>query len=278
MTRSIKDTLRSIDAHPKQSLGQNFCVDDNILDKIVEAVKIQGGDTVVEIGAGTGALTAHLARTGCELTSIEIDQRFQPILQERFGNQKNVDLRFADALQVLPEILEQGPGNTIVVGNLPYNIGSPIVFCLLEYRTRVCRAIVTLQMEMARRLTSPPGSREYGGISVRLQAASTLDYLFRIKPTCFYPAPKVESGCLRIDFSAAPDLKPRDEKIFADVVRAAFSQRRKQLQNSLKTSYSADMVMRALDQAQIVPTIRAEMLGVAEFIALADALFSLARP
>lgn len=267
-----KKDLANIDAHPKQSLGQNFCLDHNILDKIARAAGIDAGDQVIEIGAGTGALTGHLADTGANVLALEIDGRFQEHLHQRFEQTQNVNIVMGDALELLPSILDQLPERVVVVGNLPYYASSPLIFAMVDHRAKIRRAIITLQNEVALRLVSSPNCKDYGILAVRLQAVCKPSLLFKIKPTCFFPPPRVESACVEFDFEKGPTGLYQDEQAFAAIVRAAFAQRRKQLRNSLSATYPVDSVDQALESAGISPAIRAENLTLEDFGRLADAM------
>lgn len=277
MSDSPRRVLRRLDARPKQSLGQNFCVDQNILAKIVRAARIEPEDTVVEIGAGTGAMTGLLSDTGCTLHAVEIDRRLQDELDALFGQNPRVNLHYGDALELLPEILGSMDRPVIVMGNLPYNISSQVVFRLLEQPDIVREAVLTFQWELAARLASPPGNKEYGALSVLVQAAAAVALLFKIKPASFFPVPKVDSACVRFDFSTPIQPAPCEKAMFKQVVKGAFGQRRKQLRNALFAVFPQDRVMAALDRAKIAPSLRAEALSVEEFVRLADAFTDLDR-
>lgn len=268
--------LRNIDALPKKSLGQNFCTDPNILRKIADAMMLESGETVVEIGAGTGALTRLLAEKGDRLHAIEIDQRFAPLLQSAFSDRDHVRLHFDDALKILPTVLDALAEPAVLVGNLPYHISSQLVIAFLENRRKIKRAIITLQLEMAQRLCAQPGTKDFGSLSVRVQAAAETKLLFKIKPTCFYPEPEVTSACMRIDFTKPSEPQPYQEAIFVRVVKAGFAQRRKQLRNALSGPFSAVQVEEALSTAEIDPRVRAETLSIRQWIRLSDAFHEMA--
>lgn len=275
MSTNPRTALHSIDARPKQSLGQNFLCDPNILFKIADAAKLTPDDTVIEVGAGTGALTEYLVKTGCRLHVIEIDQRFEPLLSDLLVDHSNATLHIGNALVLLPQILSGIEGRTVVVGNLPYMVSSQLIVACLENRSKISRAIVTVQLEMAQRLTAGPNSKDYGSLSVRIAATAEAGLLFKISPPCFFPSPKVHSGCILIDFEKSPPHKPKSEPVFVRVIKSAFGQRRKNIRNSLSAAYPKDKVRVAIEIAKLDPNRRAEHLDYMEYISLADAFVSL---
>lgn len=271
MTRNVFQTLDQLNASPKQSLGQNFCIDSNILRKIADSAQLGPDDWVMEIGPGTGALTEEIASTGCTVHLIEIDQRMEPALSSLTEKYPNITVHFGDALKIFPEILQNAHRPAVIIGNLPYNISSQLIIEFLEHRKRIARSIITLQLEMAKRLAASPSTKDYGSLSVRIQASSVTELLFRINPACFFPKPKVTSACIKIDFSEAPKIKPLDEKLFVKVVRGAFAKRRKQMRNSLGGVFESNLVIEAMTHANIDLKRRAEELDYKEFIKLTDA-------
>jgi 16S rRNA (adenine1518-N6/adenine1519-N6)-dimethyltransferase len=262
--------LKALEINPKQTLGQNFCIDENILAKIAQAGQPFEDSPVIEVGPGTGALTRHLIEQAGKVIAIETDPRMEPLLRDKFG--ESIDLRIADALTELPKVLED-LDKAIVIGNLPYNISSQILIACLNNRRKVQRGVFTLQDEMADRVAASPGSKAYGSLTVRLAQASRVSKLFKIGPNSFFPAPKVSSACICIEFPENPDFVPEDEATFKKTVRAAFAQRRKQLKNTLATAFDKSLVEQALRQAEIPISERAEQLSVEDFVRLADTIF-----
>ena len=273
MSRDPRQVLRQLGQKPKQSLGQNFCIDRSVLRRIAEAAKIGEGDTVIEIGPGTGALTEFLIETGASVTSVEIDQRFYEELEQRFSGASNFRLVRADALKQLDAVLDD-VGVAVVVGNLPYHISSRLLMAMVANRKRVKRALVTLQLEVAQRMIAPPGNKQYGRLSARMQSVAEMDILFKIPPRAFFPAPKVDSALALVDFFGGPQTEFADETLFEAVIKAAFAQRRKQLRNSLRTLASPEILEQVFEQTGISGQTRPERLLYTDFLKLTDALLA----
>jgi len=177
---------------PRKRLGQHFLADGNIIDKMVRTADVSSGDQVVEVGAGTGALTAAIAETGARVLAYEIDRRLAPVLAEVVGERPNVELRFEDAMQALPDALGAGPWK--LVANLPYNVGTPLVLKLLRTAPRITRFTVMVQREVADRLVALPGTRQYGLPSIVARLTSEVHRAFVVPPQVFIPAPSVSSA------------------------------------------------------------------------------------
>jgi len=248
---------------PKKSLGQNFLRDPNTIRRIADAVRADVGQTVVEIGPGTGALTGYLLAKHPTLVALEVDQRAVAVLEEQYPA---LDVRHGDVLEFDWSTLSQDrPTPFYVVGNLPYYITTPILFALLESRALVAEAVVMMQREVAERLVALPRTKAYGILSIFLQRYTEPKLLFRVPPTVFFPRPDVESAVVRLTFK--PDAPPPSafETHFAAVVRAAFNQRRKTLHNSLSAWTRDQGLSLPLDWA----SKRAEELTPADFEVLA---------
>lgn len=217
----------------KRSLGQNFLVDGNLQRKIVSALDASPGDRVVEIGPGPGALTSHLVGAVTHLTLIELDTSLAADLAERYGARDDVTVMQADVLEVdLPrEVAEWG--RVKVVGNIPYNITTPILFHLLE-RPRPAEIVLMVQREVADRITAKAGEGGYGALSVGVQSVADAEYLFGVPRKAFRPVPRVESAVVRILPHAPPRLTEPEERRLRRLTRAAFQWRRKQLQKTLR--------------------------------------------
>ena len=246
----------------KKHLGQHFLHDKNIAQKIVNSLR-KPPQTLVEIGPGTGILTALLAPKYPNLYLVEVDtslaaylQQTYPALQER--------IMTANFLTLPLEQITQGPLS--LIGNFPYNISSQIFFKVLAYRQQVQEVVAMIQQEVAMRWVAPPGSKTYGILSVLLQAFYELEYLFTVGPHVFSPPPKVQSAVIRLRRSATKTLSC-DEKLFFSLVKASFQQRRKTLRNALKPLLppTSRVPIPFLDQ-------RAEQLSVADFVALTQAI------
>ena len=249
---------------PRKRFGQHFLADPHYVGKIVDAVDPQRGDNVVEIGPGLAALTgALLARAG-RISAIEIDRDLAARLRARFAADR-LALHEADALAF--DFATLGP-NLRVVGNLPYNISSPLLFHLATYETRLRDVHVMLQREVVARMTAVPSTPDYGRLSVMLQARFRVTRLFTVPPGAFRPPPKVESAVARL--VPLGETKPAidDEVLFAKIVAAAFGQRRKTLRNAL-AGIGDEALLRA---ANVDPGARGETLAVVDFVRLANAL------
>ena len=238
----------------RKRFGQNFLIDQQIIERIIASIAVKKDDTVLEIGPGQGALTFPLLEQLNQLHVIEIDRDLIALLKD-IGN-NNLIIHQSDALKFDLTTL---PSNLRVVGNLPYNISSPILFYLLENRARIKDMTFMLQKEVVERMVAQPGSKTYGRLSVMMQAFFELDLLFIVPPESFDPAPKVESAIVY--------LKPLQQSMvnnivtFETIVKQAFSQRRKTLKNCLKSLINQT-------QTSIDLSLRAEMLSVGDFIQL----------
>lgn len=247
-----------------QRLGQHFLADPNIVAKIVATAEIVETSQVIEVGAGSGALTSAIARTGpARLLAYEVDRSLAPVLAETVP--AAVDLRFEDITRVeLNEILDGGPW--MMVANLPYNVGTPLVLDVLRHVEAVTRLVVMIQREVADRFVAKPGTRIYGLPSVVVDLHAHARLAFRVPPQVFVPPPNVESAVVVID------RKPASISAEAalGLAAAAFGQRRKMLRRSLADAIPD--VVRVLRAANIEPTLRPEQLAGADFIRLAEAI------
>jgi 16S rRNA (adenine1518-N6/adenine1519-N6)-dimethyltransferase len=264
----------NIKAH--KALGQNFLKDPNICRQIVSLAKIDESETVLEIGAGLGAMTIELAAKARQVIAVEKDRKLVPLLRAELlaHGVQNVQLLQQDILSLEWEPLVRSLDKPLVVmGNLPYNISSQIIVMLIRERQRVDRAVLMFQKELADRLVAGPGSKTYGRLSVMLQYCADLARLRTVSAKMFYPKPKVDSALLGIQFKAQIDPLAADEKLLAGVVQAAFGQRRKTMHNALSAGLlpldksAADVVLNA---SHIDPRRRAETLSVEEFVVLAN--------
>ncbi len=254
--------LREHGIRPRRSLGQHFLVDPNITRRIVAAAEVGPGDKVLEIGAGAGTLTRGLAATGARVVAYEIDPRLCPLLEQVVGSFPQVEVRFADAQEIGPASLD-GEG-WVLVANLPYNVGTPLLMRLLREEPRVVRFVVMLQREAVDRLVAKTGTRAYGLPSVVVQLHGMVKVAFRVPPTVFLPSPPVESAVALIERIPAPVHAEDALKLAA----AAFGQRRKMLRRSL-LSVLADPEQ-ALAEAGIDPRRRAEELSPQDYLRLAE--------
>jgi 16S rRNA (adenine1518-N6/adenine1519-N6)-dimethyltransferase len=254
----------------KKSLGQNFLKDPHYLDKIVNSARITSNDLVLEIGPGLGHLTRALAARAKKVLALELDEQLIPLLWKDFAECRNVEIVQADALEYPYAAL---PDKWKVVANLPYYISTPIIQKLLIYRDRFDTLTLMLQKEVADRIASPPGGKEYGYLSVLVQLYAEPRIEFMVPAGAFTPRPNVDSAVITLALRGTPAVSLRDEGSFLRVVKAAFSQRRKTLKNSLKQLDASKEKMDAvLDRTGIDLGRRAETLSVEEFARLADFL------
>ena len=252
----------------KKHLGQNFLHDRGVIDKIVQATNPQPGDAIVEIGPGQGALTFPLLDRHGALTAIEFDRDLHAPLQAAARGHGELKLVEGDVLEVDFSALaaELGVEKIRLVGNLPYNLSSPILFHALDHAIAIRDMHFMLQKEVVERMAAPPGSKVYGRLSVMLQAYCAVTSLFTVPPGAFRPAPKVDSAVVRLVPRAAGSIGIDDHARFAAIVRAAFGQRRKTLRNAL----AGTMETGAIVAAGLDPGARAEQLSVADFVRLAN--------
>ena len=256
----------------KKHLGQNFLHERGVIDKIVQAVDPKPGDVIVEIGPGQGALTFPLLRKHGELTAIEFDRDLHAPLLAAAREHGTLHLVEGDVLGVDFTLLAaqraDADGRIRLVGNLPYNLSSPILFHALDHAPVIRDMHFMLQKEVVERMASGPGSKVYGRLSVMLQAYCTVTPLFTVPPGAFRPAPKVDSAVVRLVPKRADSIEVADRRMFANVVRAAFGQRRKTLRNAL--GGVADTAQ--IEAAGLRADARAEQVEVAGFVRLANLL------
>ncbi len=249
---------------PKKSLGQNFLHDPNALEKIVDTAGIRSSDLVLEIGPGTGALTVYLAQSAAHVIAIEIDNRLIPVLEGQVRDFGNVQIIHADILETnIPTLVDER--EYVVVGNLPYYITSAILRHVLEVPHKPRRLVLTIQQEVADRLMAVPGDMSLLTISVLFYGQPRI--ITRLPPAAFWPRPEVASAVVQIDVYPQPRVSVPDETMFFKVVRAGFSQKRKQLKNSMGAGLGLSHPEAAslLEAAAIDPTRRAETLTLEEW-------------
>ncbi len=263
----------------RKELGQNFLSDPNAARMIVMSAGISDRDRVLEIGPGLGALTIPAAGQAKTVVAVEKDTRLAGVLLDELKIEgiDNVELINNDILRQDLAALAQGE-KMIVIGNLPYNISSQVLFKLVENRHLVKRAVLMFQKELAQRIAAPPGGREYGRLSVVMQYCSTVKKIADLPPHLFFPKPAVESRVIEVVFFETTAFSGAKELFLFKVIKAAFSKRRKTLRNSLaggELGIDTGGSIRALESAGIDPVRRAETLDVKEYLRLADALWPL---
>lgn len=274
---SARAMLEKYGLAPRRGLGQRFLSDANVAAKVVAAVGASGDDVVLEVGPGFGAITLGLLETARRVVAVEIDAGIAAAFREEYGELPRLELLNEDVLSLDLGALarEEGVSDLLVVGNLPYNVTSPVLRLLVEGRDSVRRAVVMVQDEVGRRFSAGPGESDYSALSVVLQYHARVRSLFAVRRTCFYPRPAVDSRVVEIDFRSGPP-RATDPKVFERVVHAAFGKRRKMLRSSLRelalemeTDAETLGAKSGIDLAR-----RAESLGVEEFEALTAALES----
>jgi 16S rRNA (adenine1518-N6/adenine1519-N6)-dimethyltransferase len=263
----------------KRRLGQNFLVDPNLQRKIVDAIQVEAGDTVVEIGPGRGALTQHLAHTGARLVAVELDDELAARLADQYHDHDDVTIVHADILDFDTDRLDH-PRVLKVVGNIPYNITSPILFRLLEWRPAPERIVIMVQKEVAERILATPGQKAYGALTVGVQAQADVERLFAVGRNAFRPVPAVESTVILI--RPRPTTAPGTGEPLRSLTRAAFGMRRKQLQKILRSApgygLEPEPAERVLTDLGLRPEDRPETLDPQTFVRLAAALERLGYP
>ena len=250
---------------PRKRFGQHFLTDPGVIDAIVAAVSPRNDDVVVEIGPGQGAITRPLAKRAGTLHTIELDRDLAARLRKDYHDNTNVTLHEADALKF--DFAELG-GSLRIVGNLPYNISTPLLFHLLDYRRQIIDMHFMLQKEVVDRMAAPPGSKAYGRLSIMLGCRFQIDALFDVDRQAFEPPPDVTSAIVRLAPLPADTYVINDEQMFAKLVAQAFSQRRKTIRNSLRTMLDESV----LKSVGIDPGLRPEAIAIADYVRLANTL------
>lgn len=258
MTLSPAQLLAKYGIRPQRRFGQNFLVNQGVLDKIAAAVECGAHDHVIEIGPGIGTLTRRLLAQGAHVTAVDADPAMVALVRAELGASSHLTVIQQDILAFTPPTIA---GTYRVAGNIPYNISSPILIWLCEHAPQIHSAVLTMQREVAQRLSAQVGTKAYSALTIAVQSYARVERLFDIRPNSFRPAPRVTSTTVRLTFPDPPPHHIPDRRIFRDVVRAAFGQRRKMLRNTIPVAI--------LEAAGIDPTRRPETLTIAEFIAIA---------
>ena len=256
----------------QKKYGQNFLIDPRVLDKIIQSAQIGPADTVLEIGPGIGTLTQYLCERAGKVIAVEIDRALIPILKETLADYKNVTIIHADILKVdiqkLAKTENQGKPFQ-VVANLPYYITTPIIMGLFEKHMPVSAVTVMVQKEVADRMQTGPGSKEYGALSLAVQYYAKPEIIGNVPPNCFIPRPKVGSAVIRLTKHEKPPVSVTDERLMFRIIRAAFNQRRKTMQNALSNaadlSFSKEQIQHVLTELGLPVTIRGEALTLEQF-------------
>lgn len=251
---------------PRKRFGQNFLHDQNIIAQIIAAIGPRSSERLIEIGPGQGALTEPLIQHTRKLEVIELDRDLIPRLEKSFANKGELIIHNQDVLKFDFSTLTSEEKSLRIVGNLPYNISTPLLFHLASYQTLIKDMHFMLQKEVVDRICATPGSKDYGRLSVMMQYYCNTEHLFNVPPDAFNPPPKVDSAIIRLIPREKDELSAGDEKVLSTIVQASFAQRRKTLRNNLK-KYLSDVQIKSLG---IDPGCRSETLKLEEFIDLAN--------
>lgn len=263
---------------PQKKLGQCFLVDRNVIEAVASFSDVNLCHVIVEIGAGTGTLTELIAQKAGKVIAVELDEKLVEVLRKRLGQYTNIEIYSGDILKVDFDLMSKRNASKIkVMGNVPYQISSALIFKLISARECISSFVLMLQKEVVERLVADPGGKNYGVPSVLLQMFADVERVMNIEPSCFYPRPKVESSVIRGVFRETPAMELVDENFFFRLVRASFAKRRKTLINNLKNSPLLEgvpepLIIEALTLAGIDGQRRAETLHKEEYATLSNHL------
>ncbi len=266
----------------QKKFGQNFLIDSNVLESIIRGAEITKDDFVLEIGPGIGTMTQYLCEAARQVVAVEIDKMLIPILEDTLSEYDNVEVINQDVLKVDIKSLadEKNTGKPIkVVANLPYYITTPIIMGLFESGVPIDSITIMVQKEVADRMQTGPGSKDYGALSLAVQYYATAKVILNVSATCFMPRPNVDSAVIKLTRHKEPTVNVADEKLMFKIIRASFNQRRKTLVNGLKNSpelsFSKEQIVKAIEKIGKPETIRGEALTLEEFAELANAFTEL---
>ena len=277
---ATKEVINKYSFAFQKKFGQNFLIDSNILENIVEAAEITKDDFVLEIGPGIGTMTQYLCEAARQVTAVEIDKMLIPILEDTLSEYDNVEVINQDVLKVDIKSLtkEKNDGRPIkVVANLPYYITTPIIMGLFESGVPIDSITIMVQKEVAERMQTGPGSKEYGALSLAVQYYADAKVMLNVSASCFMPRPNVDSAVIKLTRYKEPVVEVKDEKLMFRVIRASFNQRRKTLVNGLKNSaeldFSKEEIVSAIHHIGKEESIRGEKLTLEEFAKLSNYLY-----
>lgn len=281
---ATRELLDEFGLATKHRFGQNFLIDNHVIERICELAELTGAERVLEVGPGIGTLTLALVQEAAGVVSIEMDSALEPVLFAHAADHANFTYIMGDALRVPVERIEEAAGGALthLIANLPYNVAATIILDFFERMPALERAVVMVQKEVADRIAAQPGSKDYGAYTVKLALRARVTGRFEVPPRCFMPAPHVDSAVVRLDryapgetpcVAAAAGGSDIDPAEVARVVDAAFAQRRKTIRNSMSANGFAKQALdAAFEETGIAPTARAETLSVEDFVRLAVAL------
>lgn len=266
----------------QKKFGQNFLIDSNVLESIIRGAEITKDDFVLEIGPGIGTMTQYLCEAARQVVAVEIDKMLIPILEDTLSEYDNVEVINQDVLKVDIKSLaeEKNNGKPIkVVANLPYYITTPIIMGLFESGVPIDSITIMVQKEVADRMQTGPGSKDYGALSLAVQYYATAKVILNVSATCFMPRPNVDSAVIKLTRHKELTVNVADEELMFKIIRASFNQRRKTLVNGLKNSpelsFSKEQIVKAIEKIGKPETIRGEALTLEEFAELANAFTEL---
>lgn len=277
MGLNTKKIIETFNVRPIKSLGQNFLVDNNVIQKIISVSEIDKDDVIVEVGPGVGSLTYQLAQIGSKIIAVEIDKYLIPLLNENLKQFSNVQIINSDILKLnLNEVLDSSK-NIKIISNLPYYITTPVIMKFIEEDLNIDLMVLMMQKEVARRIVATPGTKDYGVLSVIIQYYSMPEIMFNVSNNCFIPKPEVESSVIKLKINKTPPVKVYNKQIFFKTIKASFEQRRKTLLNSLCNSKhfnkSKEEMKVILNNLGINETLRGETLSIDQFANLSNALY-----
>lgn len=277
--RNTIEVLQKYQFTFQKKFGQNFLIDTLVLERIVAAAQITGEDCVLEIGPGIGTMTQYLAERAREVVAVEIDRNLIPVLQDTLSGYDNVTLVNDDILKVdIRKLVEEKNGGRPirVVANLPYYITTPIIMALLEGHVPLKSITVMVQKEVAERMQTGPGTKDYGALSLAVQYYAKPELVANVPPNCFIPRPNVGSAVIHLVRYEEPPVQAEDEKKMFSLIRASFNQRRKTLANGLSNApelgVTREQVTKVLEELGLSPTVRGEALTLEQFAQLSNRL------
>ena len=277
--RNTIEVLQKYQFTFQKKFGQNFLIDTSVLERIVAAAQITGEDCVLEIGPGIGTMTQYLAERAREVVAVEIDRNLIPVLQDTLSGYDNVTLVNDDILKVdIRKLVEEKNGGRPirVVANLPYYITTPIIMTLLEGHVPLKSITVMVQKEVAERMQTGPGTKDYGALSLAVQYYAKPEVVANVPPNCFIPRPNVGSAVIHLVRYEEPPVEVEDEKKMFSLIRASFNQRRKTLANGLSNApelgVTREQVTKVLGELGLSPTVRGEALTLEQFAQLSNLL------
>lgn len=271
-----KQIIKKYEFNFKKNFGQNFLVDERVLDKIVNAADINENDLVIEVGPGIGTLTQAMAKRAGKVVSVEIDKTLVPILGELLVDFDNIEIINNDILKVdINEIIARHPGMKVkMAANLPYNITTPIIMGILEKHIPMESITVMIQKEVAYRMNAKPSTKDYGSLSLVTQYYCEPYLVANVPQNCFMPRPNVDSAVIRLDILKEPSVKVKDEKFMFDFIKAGFSQRRKTLVNCIFSSGLVNLskveIGGILNELGYDERVRGESLGLLDYAKLSE--------